>query len=198
MRGGVEPSNARAMSKPLRRLTRAQIVRALTRLGELCAAAAIKAEVAIYGGTVMMIAYDCRQATKDVDAIFHPVGVIEPLIRQVAVELKLPEDWMNSGVKTFVGAREAREKFSELEIPGLVLTRPSAEYLLAMKCLAARLPTLFRAGDVDDIKFLLRKLRLRSITEVDAIVGDYYGDRRLENGKRWLVEKLIAEANAKK
>ena len=186
------------MSKPLRRLTRAQIVRALTRLGELCAAAAIKAEVAIYVGTVMMIAYDCRQATKDVDAIFHPVGVIEPLIRQVAVELKLPEDWMNSGVKTFVGAREAREKFSELEIPGLVLTRPSAEYLLAMKCLAARLPTLFRAGDVDDIKFLLRKLRLRSITEVDAIVGDYYGDRRLENGKRWLVEKLIAEANAKK
>ena len=198
MRGGVETSNASAMSKPLRRLTRAQIVRALTRLGELCAAAAIKAEVAIYGGTVMMIAYDCRQATKDVDAIFHPVGVIEPLIRQVAVELKLPEDWMNSGVKTFVGAREAREKFSELEIPGLVLTRPSAEYLLAMKCLAARLPTLFRAGDVDDIKFLLRKLRLRSITEVDAIVGDYYGDRRLENGKRWLVEKLIAEANAKK
>ena len=198
MRGGVEPSNASAMSKPLRRLTRAQIVRALTRLGELCAAAAIKAEVAIYGGTVMMIAYDCRQATKDVDAIFHPVGVIEPLIRQVAVELKLPEDWMNSGVKTFVGAREAREKFSELEIPGLVLTRPSAEYLLAMKCLAARLPTLFRAGDVDDIKFLIRKLRLRSIEEIDAIVGDYYGDRRLENGKRWLVEKLIAEANAKK
>jgi hypothetical protein len=29
-------------------------------------------------------------------------------------------------------------------------------------------------------------------------VGDYYGDRRLENGKRGLVEKLLAEANAKK
>lgn len=198
MRGGVEPSNARAMSKPLRRLTRAQVVCALTRLGDLCTAAAIKVKIALYRGTVMMLAYDCQTATKDVDAIFHPVGVIEPLIRQVAVELKLPEDWMNSGVKTFVGAREAREEFSELEIPGLLLTRPSAEYLLAMKCLAARLPTLFRAGDVDDIKFLLRKLRLRSITEVDAIVGDYYGDRRLENGKRWLLEKLIAEANAKK
>ena len=70
MRGGVEPSNDRAISKPLRRLTRAQIVRALTRLGKLCAAAAIKAEVAIYAGTMMMIAYDCRTATKDVEAIF--------------------------------------------------------------------------------------------------------------------------------
>jgi len=29
-------------------------------------------------------------------------------------------------------------------------------------------------------------------------VGDYYGDRRLENGKRWLVEKLLAEAHVKK
>ncbi len=186
------------MAKPLRRLTRAQIVCALTRLGALCAEAAIKAEIAIYGGRVMMIAYDCRKATKDIDAIFHPAGAIEPLIRQVAAEMNLPEDWMNSGVKTFVGAREAREEFAELQIPGLVLTRPGPEYLLAMKCLAARLPTLFRAGDVEDIKFLVRKLRLRSIKEVDAIVADYYVDQRLENGKRWLVEKLIAEVNAKK
>ena len=183
------------MAQPLRRLTRAQIVRALTRVGELCAAAGIKAEIAIYGGTVMMIAYDCRKATKDVDAIFHPAEEIAPLIRRVAIELKLPEDWMNSGVKTFVGTREARVGFPELQIPGLVLTRPAPEYLLAMKCLAARLPTMFRTGDVTDIKFLIRKLRLRSIKEVDAIVGDYYGDRRLENGKRWLVEKLITEAN---
>ena len=186
------------MAKPLRRLTRAQIVRALTRLGGLCAEAGIKAEIAIYGGAVMMIAYDCRKATKDIDAIFHPAGAVEPLIRQVAGELNLPEDWMNSGVKAFVGTREVRETFSELQIPGLVVTRPAPEYLLAMKCLAARLPTLFRAGDLDDIKFLLRRLRIRSINEVDAIVGDFYGDRRLENGKRWLVEKLITEAKAKK
>ena len=109
------------MSKPLRRLTRAQVVCALTRLGDLCTAAASKVEIALYRGTVMMIAYDCRQATKDVDAIFHPVGVIEPLIRQVAVELKLPEDWMNSGVKTFVGAREARKKFQNWKFRGSCL-----------------------------------------------------------------------------
>lgn len=183
------------MAKPLRRLTRAQVVRALTRLGELCAERTIKAEIAIYGGTVMMIAYDCRKATKDVDAIFHPAEEVEPLIKHVAAELALPEDWMNSGVKTFVGARESRVGFPELQIHGLVLTRPSPEYLLAMKCLAARLPNLFRSGDVEDISFLLRRLRIRSIKEVDAIIGDFYGDRRLENGKRWLVEKLIGEAN---
>ncbi|MBI4621685.1 MAG: hypothetical protein HY736_00495 [Verrucomicrobia bacterium] len=181
------------MPKPHRRLTRVQVVRALTRLGELCAAAQIKAEIAIYGGTVMMIAYDFRAATKDVDAIFHPPGAIEALIGQVAGELNLPENWMNSGVKTFVGLRESKIGFSQLQIPGLVITRPSPRYLLAMKCMAARLPTPFRGGDVEDIKFLVRTLRIGSIKEVDAIVGDYYGDRVLENEKRWLIEKLIAE-----
>ena len=181
------------MAKPQRRLTRSQIIRALTRLGELCAAAKTKTEIAIYGGTVMMIAFDCREATKDVDAIFRPAEVVEPLIKQVAAEFGLPEDWMNSGVKAFVGTRESKTGFAQLRIPGLEITRPSAEYLLAMKCLAARLPTPFRSGDVEDIKFLVRKLRIASVDEIDALVGDYYGDRRLETGKKWLVEKLIAE-----
>lgn len=183
------------MRQPSRRLKRAQIVLALTRLGELCVAAKLKAEVAIYGGTVMMIAYNCREATKDVDAIFHPAAALEPLIRRVAREQDLPEDWMNSGVQSFVAPCEGRVDFAQLRIPGLAITRPSPEYLLAMKCFAARLPTPRSRGDSADIEFLVRKLGLKSIAEVDTIIADYYGDRRLENGKRWLVEKLIAEAN---
>jgi hypothetical protein len=182
------------MPKPTRhRLTRATIVQALTRLGELCAAQKSRIEIAIYGGTVMMLAYDCREATRDIDAIFHPPEVVAPLLAQVARELKLPEDWMNDGVRDFVAAREEKIAFAELAIPGLVITRPSPRYLLAMKCLAGRLPTPFRAGDVEDIKLLLRRLAVRTIEEVDSIVADYYGARKLEGGKRWLVEKLLRE-----
>ena len=158
-------------------------------------AAAIKAEIAIYGGTVMMIAYDCRKATKDVDAIFHPAAALEPFIQRIAGEQDLPEDWMNAGVRAFVAPREAKVDFAQLRTPGLTITRPSAEYLLAMKCLAARLPSPRSHGDSEDIKFLIRQLGLKSVAEVDAIVADYYGDRRLENGKRWLVGKLVEEAN---
>jgi len=186
------------MPKPSRRLTRTAIVRALTRLGELCLEKNSRVEIAIYGGTVMMLAYDCREATKDVDAIFHPPDIVEPLIRQVAREQKLPEDWMNSGVGSFVAGREERIEFAQLQIPGLAITRPSAKYLLAMKCLAARLPTPFRAGDVADIKFLLGMLRIGSVNEVDAIVADYYGGRTLEPGKRWLLEEIVKEVQREK
>lgn len=181
------------MPKPNRRLTRADVTRALTRLGELCAQRQSKVEIAIYGGTVMMFAYDCRTATKDIDAIFHPPEVIEPLIAQIAEELNLPENWMNSGVKDFVAPREAKTAFEELQVPGLMITRPSPEYLLAMKCMAGRLPSPFRAGDLADIKFLLRKLAIKSIKQIDLLVGEFYGEGGLEPGKRWLVEQLIKE-----
>lgn len=181
------------MPKPSHRLKRSAIVRALTRLGELCAEKKSRVEIAIYGGTVMMLAYDCREATKDIDAIFHPPEVVEPLIKQIAREQNLPEDWMNNGVESFVARREDRIKFAQLQIPGLAITRPSARYLLAMKCRAGRLPTPFRIGDMADIKFLLRELAIDSITEVESIAKEFYGPAPLEPGKRWLVEKLLQE-----
>lgn len=181
------------MPKPFRRLSRAAVVRALTRLGELCVENNSRVEIAIYGGTVMMLAYDCRDATQDIDAIFHPSDVIEPFIRQVAREQRLPEDWMNGGVGAFVSGREERIPFEQLQVPGLVITRPSAKYLLAMKCRAGRLPTPFRAGDMEDIRFLLRKLAIHSMAEVDAIAAEFYGTPGLEPEKRWLVEKLLRE-----
>jgi hypothetical protein len=183
------------MPKPPRRLTRAMIVRALTRLGELCEEAQSRVEIAIYGGTVMMLAYDCRDATQDIDAIFHPPEVVEPLIQRVAQELGLPADWINNGVSAFVAAREDRVEFAQLQIPGLLITRPSAKYLLAMKCRAGRLPTPFRAGDLADIKFLLRELGLGSMAEVETIMGEFYAAPLLEPGKRWLVEKLLQEVH---
>lgn len=181
-----------------RRLRRSDILRALTRLGDLCAQSQTKVELAIYGGTVMMFAFDCRAATKDVDAVFSPPEVVEPLIAQVAQELNLPADWMNNSVRDFVGAKESLTKFSELAVPGLMITRPSADYLLAMKCMAARLPTPFRPGDIEDLRFLLRKQRISSIAQVDATVAEFYSGRVLEGGKRWLVEKLIDEIRAAK
>ena len=190
---GSRVAQSAGMPKPSRRLPRAVIVRALSRLGELCTEKNSRVEIAIYGGTVMMLAYDCREATKDIDAIFHPPEVVEPFIKQVAREQNLPEDWMNRGVESFVARREERIPFTQLQIPGLAITRPSAKYLLAMKCRAGRMPTPFRTGDMADIKFLLRKLEIRSMAEVDAIAGEFYGAHALEPGKRWLVEKLLNE-----
>lgn len=186
------------MSPRKRRLKRSAIVSALARLDELCAASRNRIEIAIYGGTVMMLAYNCRDATQDVDAIFEPPEAVHPLIKQVALEQKLPEDWMNNAVKAFVSNREERITFPEVNAPNVLMTRPSPKYLLAMKCIAARLPTVFRDGDTSDIKFLLSELDIKSMEEVDTIVREFYATRTLENGKRWLIAKLLEEVNSER
>jgi hypothetical protein len=112
--------------------------------------------------------------------------------------MNLPADWINNGVKDFVGVKVARTTFAELQVPGLMITRPAAEYLLAMKCMAARLPTPFRSGYVADIKFLVKELAITSMKQIDAIVGDFHGRRALENGKRWLVAELLKEVSREK
>lgn len=48
------------------------LVRALERLGQRAEAEGLRLEICLFGGALMMLAYDARAATKDVDAIIHP------------------------------------------------------------------------------------------------------------------------------
>ena len=68
------------------------ILEALKHLGELAQAEGIRLEISIYGGAAFVLAYNSREATKDIDAIFHPKESGERLIAQVSRDLNLPED----------------------------------------------------------------------------------------------------------
>ena len=70
-------------------LNRKTILAALEHLNQCCLENEIMLEISIYGGTAMMLAYDSRSATRDVDAIFYPVEEGQRLIAQVAKDLDL-------------------------------------------------------------------------------------------------------------
>ena len=132
-----------ASRMPLERLTRARIVQALNLLGELAEQEGVTLELCIYGGSAMMLAYGAREGTKDVDAIVRPSEVGARLARQIAGQLGLDESWLNDDVRKFVsdGGTFAPLEIQELESSAkqhLRITRASASYLLAMKCLACR------------------------------------------------------------
>ena len=70
---------------------------------------------------------------------------------------------------------------------------PTAEYLLAMKCLASRIGSVATdADDVNDIIFLIRHLKLRNAAEVLELAASYYPDR-IPVKAQYLVEGLFAE-----
>ncbi len=178
---------------PLKFLTKDEILAALARLSELAAEEGVRMEMTVYGGALMLLAYDARDVTKDVDAIVHPSEVARRLVARVARERRLHEGWLNDDVRQFVSTRERKR---ELRLPnidrsGLHLTCPSAKYLLAMKVMASRKPLPGYAGDFDDIALLLRLTKVRSVEQVGEIVNDFFPDTVLPDDVRLVLAGLL-------
>jgi len=175
-------------------LTREVILRALGSLSEELGRRGVVGELCLFGGTVMVLAFTARLSTKDVDALFQPASLIRDLARGIAEAQRLPADWLNDGVKGYVSARHEITAGNLPQFPHLRLTMPVPEYLLAMKCMAARMGgTTGEPSDIPDIVFLIRHLRLRSASEVLDLVGNYYPANRIPVKTQYLVEGLFEE-----
>ena len=135
-------------------LTREAILRALSSLSEELGKQNVTGELCLFG-TVMVLAFTARLSTKDVDALFQTTPLIREIARRIGEEQHLPTDWLNDGVKGFLSARHDVTAGNLPQFPHLRLTMPVPEYLLAMKCMAARIGgTSGEASDIPDIVFL--------------------------------------------
>jgi hypothetical protein len=178
---------------PLKFLTKAEIEAALARLSELAAAEGVRLEMTLYGGAVMLLAYDARSVTKDVDAIIHPPKIGRRLVEQVGAERGLHAGWLNDDVKQFVSMREAKNELPIAAVgrDGLHITRPTAKYLLAMKVMASRKPMPGYAGDFADIETLLRVIKLKSVDDIEKIVESFFPDTVLPDSVRLTLTDLL-------
>ncbi|MBM3880861.1 MAG: hypothetical protein FJ387_14280 [Verrucomicrobia bacterium] len=175
-------------------LTRDAILRALRALSDELGRQGVTGEICLFGGTVMVLAFTARLSTKDVDAIFRPAQLIRELARRIGERQGLPPHWLNDGVKGYVSARHETVAGNLPQFTHLRLTMPVPEYLLAMKCMAARLGGLSdEASDVPDIVFLIRHLRLKSAPAVLDLVAQYYPANRVSVKTQHLVEGLFQE-----
>ena len=103
----------------------------------------------------MVLLYNARDATRDVDAFALLSANPENLriaVRKVADLLDLPEDWLNDGAKGYLHGLAPGDVL--LERPFLVVRAVTPQQLLAMKLCAWR-------DDVDiaDARLLLSKIQ---------------------------------------
>ena len=173
--------------------SRARILHLLRRLDAELAGAGVSAEICLFGGAAMVIAFDARIATRDVDAVFVPKDVVARAIASVAQAEAEAPDWMNDAVKGFV-SQQAATTSEGLPILGNVrLLRPTDDYLLAMKCLAARAAGYDTDGDRADVALLLRRLDLRTIDAVISVIRRYYHDQAVPARTRYFVEEVLED-----
>jgi hypothetical protein len=134
-------------------LDRHGIEDAFRRLGDRLARRGVVADVYVFGGAAMSLVYDSRRATRDIDAVFAPDGVVIEEARAVADELGLPRWWLNNQASAYIA-------------PGAMSPLPGSSIILdcefrlppgapvAMKVLAGR------RRDADDIRVLIAHMVL--------------------------------------
>lgn len=186
-----------------RRFNRESLERALETLGRRAYAEGKTIEIAIYGGSALMLTFDWRVATKDVDAVFEAdKQTIRRLARDIAKENDWDPDWLNDGVKGFLSAAdsspEAKRLFrtfpSESE-PGLRVLVANPAYVFAMKCRAMRLGGVEESTDIADITRLAQEIGLTSAQDALDLVAAFYPDRIIEPKTRFGLEEIFARLN---
>lgn len=119
-------------------LTKETILAALHRLDELLRERGIIGEICIFGGAAMVLAFDARESTREVDAVFVPKDHVLDCAKLVASEFGLNDDWMNNEIKGFISDKAEVTHEGMPVFDNLRVVRPTTEYLLAMKCLTSR------------------------------------------------------------
>jgi hypothetical protein len=179
---------------------------AFDQIGRAAVLAGTKLQIAVYGGSALMLASNFRFATQDVDVaeLEHPLpNWLAAVVDGIAKENGWQDDWFNDGV-VFHLSSLADRAVDHLEFgtfprdgtpPGLVVSVPSAEYLLALKLKAARVLDPVR-GETErlDILNLMRVVGLSTTEEAIALLGRYFPVSAASSEKqRFLLENMSRE-----
>jgi hypothetical protein len=179
---------------------------AFDQIGRAAVLAGTKLQIAVYGGSALMLASNFRFATQDVDVaeLEHPLPHwLANVVDRIATENGWQEDWFNDGV-VFHLSSLADRAIDHLEFgtfprdgtpPGLVVSVPSAEYLLALKLKAARVLDPVR-GETErlDILNLMRVVGISTAEEAIALLGRYFPVSAASSEKqRFLLENMSRE-----
>jgi hypothetical protein len=165
---------------------RGALLDAFDRIGRAAALAGTKLQIAVYGGSALMLASNFRFATEDVDVseLEHPLpGWLAAVVDEIAKENGWLDDWFNDGV-AFHLSPLADRALDHLEFgtfprdgtpPGLAVSVPSAEYLLALKLKAARVTDPLR-GETErlDILNLMQVVGISTVEDAIALLGRYF------------------------
>jgi hypothetical protein len=179
---------------------------AFDQIGRAAVKAGTKLQIAVYGGSALMLASNFRFATEDVDVsqLEHPLpDWLAAVVHEIAARNRWQDDWFNDGVAFHLSTLADRST-DHLEFgtfprdgtpPGLAVSVPSAEYLLALKLKAARILDPLR-GETErlDILNLMQVVGIATVEDAIALLGKYFPVSAASSEKqRFLLKNMNLE-----
>ena len=182
---------------------------AFDQIGRAAVRAGTKLQIAVYGGSALMLASNFRFATEDVDVseLERPLpGWLAAVVQEIARQNRWQDDWFNDAVACHLSSLADRAA-DHLEFgtfprdgtpPGLVVSVPSAEYLLALKLKAVRILDPLR-GETErlDILNLMQVVGISTVDDAIALLGRYFPVSAASSEKqRFLLRNMNREGGA--
>ena len=158
------------------------------------------AELYLVGGASILLNYNFREMTSDIDAIIRASSAMKDAIRQVSDEHNLPIDWLNTDFKNTTSYTPNIMKYADYrcELSNVLRVYTiSAEYLVAMKLMAGR----DYKHDLSDVVGIVSEHNIKTPTNnkvpltmnsIKKAVEDLYGDwNKIPEQSRQLIEAVF-------
>jgi hypothetical protein len=165
---------------------REQLLAAFDEIGEAAVSAGTRLDIAVFGGSALMLASNFRFSTEDVDIaeIARPWPAwLSEVVARIAARNGWLEYWLNDAVTSFLSrvAQPERDLVIWGTFPrkadktGLTVFLPTARYLLALKLKALRVAKYEKGTtDIADVTNLLRVLDIKEADAATAILAEYF------------------------
>jgi hypothetical protein len=178
---------------------------AFDQIGRAAVQAGTKLQIAVYGGSALMLASNFRFATEDVD--IEEIGRQWPawlsnVVERIAGENSWSPTWLNDAVTFHLSSLAQADRdlavfgtFPRLgENVGLCVFVPTARYMLALKLKALRISDFAKGQqDMADVAHLLKVLNLTEIEPAIEILAEFFPNSASDADKqRFVLKRLLA------
>jgi len=184
---------------------REQLLDALDGVGRAAIAAKARLDIAVYGGSALMLASNFRFATEDLDVaeIERPWPEwLSRVVADIAVQNGWSESWLNDAVTFHLSplAKPQRDLVPFGTFPrlsgnvGLSICIPTARYMLALKLKALRVSETRGADDISDVANLLAALAIDEVEPAIDILAEFFPKTAQDAEKqRFVLRRVLSK-----
>lgn len=177
------------MNRPSRSdLSVESVVAAFEVMGRYLRERGLLGEIAVYGRTAILLQFRWGDSTEDVDVVIRTAereSAVKDAAAFAALQLGLPDDWLNNYVGAFTAESESESFFSAYgayprgETPGLRVFLAKPEYICAMKLKALRRETV-DDKDFEDAARLAAEIGIDSTDDLLRLFDSYFPGESLD------------------
>jgi hypothetical protein len=167
-------------------LDRDEMESALAELADQLNLRNVKAKIYLVGGAAMVLAFDARFTTGDIDGAMYPTDDVLAVAAEIGERRGLDAEWLSNSARQFIPVFKEPNWKPILKSGTVEIVAADERSMLAMKMRAGR-----GSRDRLDINFLVKRCGITSAVEALNLYDDYFPEDPLPDRTLPLLDEAI-------